>query len=108
MARQHLKAAGFFLDDEIAVDRSLSPDPLSYQDSSSLYSFAAGDSVNRRDPRGTGLYPQAPNAERDLQAYEFMIYILSLRENGDPLSNDDLDLLIDRSEYTSYLTPGER
>src|SRR5207253_3728012 len=32
----------------------LSPDPLSYKDSSNLYAFAGGDPVNGRDPSGMG------------------------------------------------------
>jgi RHS repeat-associated protein len=35
-----------------ATGTFLSPDPLGYNDSSNLYSFAGGDPVNGRDPRG--------------------------------------------------------
>jgi hypothetical protein len=52
----------------------LTPDPLAYRDSSNLYSFAAGDPINRRDPQGLAgedsLARGLKHMVDEMQAYE--------------------------------------
>src|ERR1051326_3690358 len=43
----------------------LTPDPLSYRDSSNLYAFAAGDPINGRDPEGLKVAVYGPKKNKD-------------------------------------------
>src|SRR3954462_7735564 len=43
----------------------LTPDPMGYHDASSLYAFAGGDPVNRRDPSGSCWDPRDPKCRQE-------------------------------------------